>query len=407
MPHILLLVPDIGETSSIKRAEQFLARGCAVTMLGFRRERYHRDFAPHWPYLSLGRTHDERYGQRIAALANAFRIVFRHRRRLAGASAIYARNIDQLLLALFVRRLIRRRVPIAYEVLDISAAFVHGGPASRLLRWVERRGLARIQLLALSSPAFHARYFVPIQRYAGDWLLIENKLQAVPPDSLRARAPGARPYKWRIGYFGLIRGEATFALMCRLAQRFPDTVQFRFRGVLTTVTEERFRAALARHPNMVFDGDYENPRDLAALYGEVDLAWGIDLEHADHNSRWLLPCRFYEAGFFGVPCLAVRGFAFGDLIDALGAGWTFAEPLEQALVAFLEAVTAEEVAEKRRRLRAQPTETFVAGPEIDALCRRLGAEPLAAAPQPLGGDLRALGERLELGPDDRRVHLGG
>jgi succinoglycan biosynthesis protein ExoL len=160
--------------------------------------------------------------------------------------------------------------------------------------------------------------------------------------------------------------------MCRLAQRFANTVEFRFRGVLTTVAEDRFRAALAAHPNMVFAGDYENPRDLAEIYGEVDFAWAIDLEHADHNSRWLLPCRFYEAGYFGVPCLAVRGFAFGDLVDSLGAGWTFPEPLEERLAAFLDSVTVDEVAATRSRLRGLPRDTFIAGAEIDALCSRYG-----------------------------------
>ena len=388
-PHVLLLVPDIGETSSIKRAEQFLARGLAVTMLGFRRERYHRAFQPPWPFISLGHTHDGRYGHRAAALLRALRIVAAQPRRFADVSVIYARNIDQLLLALMLRALIRRRVPIVYEVLDIPAIFVGRGIAARLLRRIERLGLTRVDLLVVSSPAFHSRYFASMQRYAGDWLLIENKLHRPPlyavartgnpskyyfdgtPDRDRG-SPRANRYTWRVGYFGLIRGEATFDLMCRLAERFADTVEFHFRGVLTTVGEERFRAALARHPHMIFAGDYENPRALAEIYGAVDFAWAIDLEHADHNSRWLLPCRFYEAGYFGVPCLAVRGFAFGDLVDSLGAGWSFAEPLEEQLAAFFASVTPEEVAAKRRRLRELPRETFIAGAEIDALCGRYG-----------------------------------
>jgi succinoglycan biosynthesis protein ExoL len=372
--HVLLLVPDIGETSSIKRAEQFLARGLSVTMLGFRRKRYHRDFEPSWPFISLGQTHDGRYGHRAAALVRALRIVAAQPERFAGVSVIYARNIDQLVLAILLRALIRRRVPIVYEVLDIPAVFVGRGVAARLLRRIERLGLGRVDLLVVSSPAFHARYFASMQGYAGDWLLLENKLHRAPLYAVTRdrNPPRTSPYRWRVGYFGLIRGEATFDLMCRLAARFADTVEFRFRGVLTTVGEARFRAALARHPNMVFAGDYENPRDLAEIYNEVDFAWAIDLEHADHNSRWLLPCRFYEAGYFGVPCLAVRGFAFGDLVDSLGAGWSFAEPLEERLSAFFASVTPEEVAAKRRRLRELPRETFIAGAEVDALCGRYG-----------------------------------
>ena len=87
--------------------------------------------------------------------------------------------------------------------------------------------------------------------------------------------------------------------------------------------------------------------DLETLYREVDFAWALDLEHTDHNSRWLMPCRFYEAGYFGVPCLAVRDFEVGTVVEQHGIGWTFDEPLEERLVRFFETPDG-------RRLRAHP-----------------------------------------------------
>ena len=63
-----------------------------------------------------------------------------------------------------------------------------------------------------------------------------------------------------------------------------------------------------------------SPRDLASVYDGVDFAWAIDLENTEHNSRWLMPCRFYEAGLHGVPCLAVRGFEIGAELDRHGLG---------------------------------------------------------------------------------------
>src|SRR5262249_43160393 len=136
-----------------------------------------------------------------------------------------------------------------------------------------------------------------------------------------ARRNGANRPQWVVGYFGLIRGRQTFDLMTRLAARLRGTVLFKFRGVLTTVGTGHFTTALAENANMIYEGDYVNPRDLAVIYGEVDLAWALDLENVDHNSRWLLPCRFYEAGLHGVPCLAMRDFEVGRLIDRLEVGW--------------------------------------------------------------------------------------
>src|SRR5262249_20121605 len=112
-------------------------------------------------------------------------------------------------------------------------------------------------------------------------------------------------------------------------------------------------------------------RDLADIYGGVDFAWALDLEHVDHNSRWLMPCRFYEAGYFGVPCLAVQGFEVGRAIQDNRIGWTFGEPLEDSLVDFFEKLTAADYEKSRDRLRATPRAMFVAGEDVSGLCRML------------------------------------
>jgi succinoglycan biosynthesis protein ExoL len=221
-----------------------------------------------------------------------------------------------------------------------------------------------------------------VQRYRGEWLLMENKLHApiATAATIRARPfehDGRRP--WVVGYFGLIRGEATFELMTRLAARLEGKVVFKFRGILTTVDEQRFRRTLSQHPNMIYGGPYRPHDDLPMLYRDVDLAWALDLENIDHNSRWLLPCRFYEAGHFGVPCLAVHGFEFGALIEEHQLGWTFGRPLEEQLVRFFETLTAEAYRSVRDRLLARPPGAFVAREDVAALATTLERLTAAAA----------------------------
>jgi succinoglycan biosynthesis protein ExoL len=231
-----------------------------------------------------------------------------------------------------------------------------------------------------------------IQKYRGEWFLMENKLHAPIATAVDIRErpfehDGRRP--WIVGYFGLIRGAATFELMTRLAARLNGKVVFKFRGILTTVDEARFRDALARHPNMIFGGPYRPHDDLPSLYGDVDFAWALDLENADHNSRWLLPCRFYEAGHFGVPCLAVRGFEFGALVEEHRIGWTFGRPLEEQLARFFQTLTPDAYREVRDRLLAQSPSTFVADEDVAALSAALtrlaatGAAPARSAREPI------------------------
>ncbi len=369
--------PDVTETSTMTRAQQFLDQGYEVTVFGFRRERYNMDYEPAWPYVPLGQTADAKYWHRMRALIGTLPILFGRRDLLRRASVFYARNIDQLLLAMLARLIAFSRAPIAYEVLDIPPILMRRGAAAMFLRGVERFCLRRTRVLVLSSPGFHRGYYAAIQHYRGAWFLLENKLHpsiAQLPRRLPTSSgkPDARhPPPWVIGYFGLIRGEKTFDLMTRLADRLRGRVVFKFRGVFTTVEQGKFYAALRDRPNMIYGGPYRPYTDLEALYRDVDFAWALDLEHADHNSRWLLPCRFYEAGYFGVPCLAVHGFEVGALLEKHRIGWTFDEPLEESLARFFERLTQADYDYIRGRLQSVPTNMFVGEDDISRLSKIL------------------------------------
>jgi len=364
---------EVRDASTIKRVQQFIDHGFAVTVFGFHRTRYNTDYQPPWPHVTLGTTIDGRYGHRVGALLAAIPTLLSHRREFADVAIFYARNIDQLLLAFLARLLGGSRAPIVYEVLDIPPILMRKGLAPAALRWIERRCLAVVDLLALSSPAFHRNYYAAVQHHRRPWFLVENKLH--PSIKRFARPPARRPARdgrpWRVGYFGLIRGEETFALMARLAERLQGKVEFVFRGALTTVDATNFHATIERLPNMVYGGPYQPHTDLETIYREVDFAWALDLEHTDHNSRWLMPCRFYESGYFGVPCLAVRDFEIGSVVERHGIGFTFAEPLEDQLVRFFEHLTVADYERVTRSLSRMPSEMFVAGDDVARLCRMM------------------------------------
>ncbi len=373
---IVFFSPDVTDVSTIKRARTFLDYGYRLTMFSFRRQRYNRGYQPDWPCVMLGQTEDGRYGQRLLALLKALPRIARYRRLLQQAELFYARNVDQLLLALAARWLVGRNIRIVYEVLDIQPILVGRRWLSRILRGVERFGLRRIDLLVLSSPGFWNNYFSALQGCRQPWFLLENKLPpqfgAQPRRS--AQSPTGLPsgnYRWTVGYCGLIRGQETFNLIVRLAQRLRGIVLFKFHGLVTTVDREGFNRAIAQNENIVYEGPYVSPRNLPEVYSDLDFAWAIDLENTEHNSRWLLPCRYYEAGFFGVPCLTARDFEVGRLVERDQSGWGFDAPYEDALVAFFCSLPPAAHAECRARLLAMPKSSFVAGEDGVRLCRIL------------------------------------
>lgn len=395
MKTVLFLTPDITDTSSNKRGEALVAQGCRLLMVGFRRERYNQDYRPDWPYLLLGRTEDGRYGQRLQTLLRAAAVLVANRKALKRADLIYARNIDQMMLALFIRLLVGRAIPTVYEVLDIQPIFVGQGRLSRSIRAAERYLLKHISLLVLSSPAFLRHYFAGIQGYTRPWFLLENKLSASVTRNSAALASQTRNgkrngYRWVVAYCGLIRGQETFDLIVRLAERLQGIVLFKFHGVLTTVDRDSFDRALARLENLVYEGPYVNPRDLAKIYAGVDFAWALDLENTEHNSRWLLPCRFYEAGFFGVPCLAARGFEVGALVEDLGVGWSFEPDYEESLAHFLLSLSEQDYAARRRCLLEMPASRFIGDEDMTDLFQALEAtqriNQAAADPLPPAND---------------------
>lgn len=385
----VFFAPDISDVSTVKRAEAFLAHGYQLLVFGFQRNNYNRDFEPPWPYTPLGRTQDRQYGHRIAALLGAIpRVIVKHR-ALRKAAFFYARNIDQLLLALLARLIGRRPARVIYEVLDVQPAFVGVDWRSRLLRRIERLALRHVDLLVVSSPGFLRHYFQPLQNYRKPWFLLENKLPAnFTAITGAARGSGGRRareqgYRWVVGYCGLIRGQDTLDLILRLAERLQGLVLFKFHGVFTTVDRQAFVDAATRLSNVVYEGDYVNPRDLENIYNDLDFAWAIDLENRAHNSRWLLPCRFYEAGFFGVPCLTAGGFEVGRMVSERRIGWNFSDPYEEELIRFFLTLTDAEYKETRCRLLSLPESDFVAGADTSELIELIDSHHVnhSGAPQ--------------------------
>ena len=71
----------------------------------------------------------------------------------------FARNIDMALLAIFGRLIIGRRVPIAYEVLDVHRFFLGEKAHHRFFRFLERWVLRQCDALIVSSEGYIENYF--------------------------------------------------------------------------------------------------------------------------------------------------------------------------------------------------------------------------------------------------------
>lgn len=339
-------VHDLHDAAVARRVGMFLDGGAAVRLGGFRRGAVVatvRGLAP----VDLGRTGDLRLVQRaLAVLRNlVLRRAARHLSR--GADILVARNLEALAIAAAVRRPGQRLV---YECLDIHRLLLGTGAPSRLLRAIERRLLAGVDLVIVSSPAFEREYFRARRGFDGPILLVENKVPEAAA-ALHQPRPAARS-RWRIAWLGMLRCRKSLLQLRAIADAADGAVEVVIAGRVTCALIPDFDDIVASSSHLTFVGAYA-PADLARLYGAAHFAWAIDYYEEGLNSRWLLPNRLYEGLAHGAVPLALADVEIGRWLARHGVGQVLDDPVAQ-LPALLAKLRPEDHAAMVAKIRAMP-----------------------------------------------------
>lgn len=354
MATIAYLAHNVRDPAVTRRMAMFRAGGAAVRLGGF-----YRGTPPPGdekdPPLLLGETEDARLARRAASVARicAFS-AGRVGRWAAGADAVVARNLEMLAIA---ARAVRRRpaTRLIYECLDVHRLLAGDGTVSRALRAVEARLLAKVSLVLVSSPDFVEHHFARLSA-AAPVRLVENKVLSLGAEAAPAvRPPRTAPGQpWRIGWFGMIRCERSLSILEQLAARSGGAVEVVIRGQPALAEIPDFHKRVAQAPHVSFHGPYRNPEDLAAIYGDVDFFWAIDLFEAGLNSEWLLPNRLYEGCLHGAVPIARAATMTGRRLAELGIGARLGDDLAGETQRLFAAMTSERLTGERARVAAVP-----------------------------------------------------
>lgn len=318
-----------------------------------------RDFTPDWPDLPLGQVENNDFARRGLRVLSSIIRVLRNRAVLAESPVWIARNFDLLAIAWAVKALSGcRDVKLVYECLDIHGLFTKPGPIGAVMRWMERRLLANVALLIISSPGFERSYFKPVQGYGGPTALIENKLWLGAADLPRPLAPREPGAPLRLGWVGSLRCRKSLLILAEAARQMGDRLRIVLHGNVHAHAIPDFDAILAAHPTMSHAGAYSYPDGLGPIYTACDLVWAQDLWQPGANSDWLLPNRIYEASYFGCPQIAVAGTETGRRVAEAGLGFALPEASAAKLVALLEALTAAQIRQASAKLLEMPDDAF-------------------------------------------------
>lgn len=332
------LVHDLDDAAVLRRVDLLAGEGFVVGLGGFRRnaegvtgpggalrKSVSGQTALGHGVLDLGRTMDARLGQRLVAVAKRMLSPGAMRDLCGSAPVIVARNLEMLALAWRIR-LPRQR--LVYECLDIHRLMLGTGRKSRVMRWIERRLLARTDLVIVSSPAFARDYFATRQGRRERVLLVENKV----PVERRAVSAAERHIGdgavWTIGWFGMLRCRKTLEQLGGLAASSGGRIKVVIAGIASPAEFPDFPAQVAAFPGLSYSGPFRQD-DLASLYGMVDFVWAIDYFEEGLNSDWLLPNRLYEGLANGVPPIALKGVETGRWLQRHGVGLLVDDPVAE------------------------------------------------------------------------------
>jgi succinoglycan biosynthesis protein ExoL len=283
------------------------------------------------------------------------------RRLVAGADVVIARNLEMLAIA---ARVVTPGQRLVFECLDIHRLLLSPKLPGRLLRALEARLLARVDLILTSAPSFRDRYFVERQGFTGSIRVEENRLLGDGP-AVRKDAPRPSP-PWRIGWFGMLRCRRSLEILRALVRDHLGLVEVTLAGIPSHTEFEDFDRDVANTPGLRFVGRY-TAADLPRLYGETDLAWAIDYFEEGLNSAWLLPNRLYESLAYGAIPIAIAKVETGRWLTRHGVGITVEDPARD-LLPILTAMTAERLAAMGSPIEALPRADLVADA---AACRAL------------------------------------
>jgi len=366
--HVVVFTYDYQDARFHKRLRMLRDFGCSVSWLAYSRN--NNVPVPPWvlsdfPHEVLGITFSRRYGHRFLSMLKTIWRLSRKSAFLRTADLVYCIAPENLVTAEILRQLGCGSFRVVYELADVMPAMAGNGIVGICGRLAERWALANVSLVTVSSPAYLTHYLQAVHNYRGKSFLLENKILSsdIVRPCLQVQQGGGDGLL-RVGLFGHLRCRRSLELIGGLARELAGVCKFTLRGTIDSTLTGVFRRVMDASPNVEFGGPYRYPIDLPDIYGRVDLCWGFDFCDTSHNSKWCLANRTYEAGFCGVPVLIQAGTANGELVERLGIGWSFEEPLLLAISRFLKSVNREEVLLKKKQIAALDADLFVLNADL-------------------------------------------
>jgi succinoglycan biosynthesis protein ExoL len=331
------------------------------------------------PFIILGDLRTPGLVARFKAYLKALFILFGAFRK---NELYYIFGLDILILFFLISLVRMQRPKVIYEVPDIQKFQYKNKLVSKLIQWLERRALRIVDLMIVTSPEFITGYYDQFIRcILPEVQVLENKvhlnLEKKQPSYQDTSIQGvetldlthAEKDQITIGYFGLLRCSTTLDLLLQLAQE-SDRFKIVIRGFFLAHTAHYAAKIEQANHNIIYLGRYASPDDLPLIYSEIDVSW-IAYPYSQEsvgNWKWARTNRYYEAGFFQKPMIALQGTPDGQNVSHYNLGISVdLSQTRNTLDRIQQELTAGQIKIWTKNIDKLPSETFSVGEEYDEL----------------------------------------
>lgn len=230
---------------------------------------------------------------------------------------IHLTNLDMLICAVIYKKLFNKEVKIIYEVADIPEMIItkQENAVTKRIKKIEVRLCQAIYKLILTSPKYYDAYYC-------DFIKREKVffMPNVPSQKLfeSYTKKGKENGIFTIGFIGFIRYFDAMQALINAVKQIPD-IRLLFIGDGMDAQPLQEYAESINANNVVFKGKYDYEKEIASLYGQIDLVYSA-YDNRSNNSKIALPNRLYEAIVCELPIIVSEETYLWELVDDMGIG---------------------------------------------------------------------------------------
>lgn len=330
-PKIIFIINSVQQQRCIKRVEEFIAKGYEVVAYGFNRsdtiptlpENFHIEIIGHF-------SNNLSYWKRLILMYKALRPIFK---KHANEQVVYY----YFLLDVAMVCLLLCRKSYIYEESDLMQTYLPSILLRKLFNWIDRRIIRHSLITTMTSEGFALYHFG--SAIPDNIVMVPNKLNSkVLQLSYIPSQPDINHL--RFAFVGGARFDAVVHFTQIIATHFPQH-EFHFYGTLSDHVEQ-FQQLIDEHPNIYFHGPFSNPKDLPAIYEQIDMVLAT-YDARYENVRYAEPNKLYEAAYFHTPIIVSRGTYLATKVKKWGIGYEIDAINTEQVVAFISGLTHESI----------------------------------------------------------------